>query len=1100
MNKNTRKTFLQKISGKTFYIVTFFALVAVAAMSFLMLPTNGTVSAQKADTNVELATADMVAISMNTKSASSFAIFADKAISDEGNSQIGGSVGIASRDGKVSLGSAAVKGSTFVTAEDASRAQSDLAASFNAFNQLPCVDVADSELGGKKFTPGVYCLSSARLTGEVTLDGLGDPSATFIFKVAGSFNAKINSNVELTNQATASNVVFFASDSAVIGKGSNLKGSVYAENNVKAEIGSTINGRIFSLKGGVELNGANVVLADGVLEICKIVDPAMPGAAALTGRIFQFTVTGVAGVIEAPANGCSGPFVVPGAGNVVITEGNTSRAPGSALLVPGNFQLVGVVQRNLQPGATSAVTAFNLPARTANVTVPMGGIESQVTVQFTNRFSIVAFIEICKFAQDSDVTGFFNFTVAGLPQQGSSPAIPLQTITVPVGGCAGPLAVTVPSDGTGLPRSGTATVTELARVGFFFVGANTTPANRLQTVTIVNNTTTAGIVSATVFEAGDSANQTRFNFFNASNPGQVKVCKVAGPGILEGTLFNFTVNGTAFQTNADGSVTPVAVSRTFDVQAGPAAQGGFCRFVPDATLSVLSSQTFVVGTNVTITENGPLVVNNVNQDEIRVSRITSSSGFVSPAIAGNVYFPPNGTVRTVVVPVRRQTIEVEYTNFVFRPGLLKICKIAGTGVAINTPFVFDISTDYLQGTFPGAPRLITSGADGITVPAGPAAQGGYCILIGGPFTPTIQGVPVFNVGSQVTVTERATAGVNVTGIRTTSGGPISGVSLAGRTGTVTILPGTFSNGVFNPSTTEIEFVNSQAPVPPTETPRTSTAFDFDGDLKADISVFRNGNWYMNRSELGFTAAQFGATADKLVPADYDGDKKTDLGVYRGLADGKGYFYILNSKTGAFVPVQFGISTDTPIVGDYDGDGYADVAVYRAGKNVGDASNFYYRPSGTPGVDFKAIEFGTKGDIPVVGDYDGDGRTDVAVYRPSTGTWYLLQSTKGFTGVQFGISTDIPVAADYDGDRKTDLGVYRGGTWYLLQSTKGFTGVQFGEATDMPVPADLDGDGKDDIAVFRSGTWYWLNSRDGSFKGMNFGIPSDVPVFCPASHQ
>lgn len=1090
---------MKKNNRKTFYLVTLFALVAVAVAGFLMMPTNGTVSAQsKADR--EIATSEMIAISLNTRSAGNFAIFADKAVSDTGNSQIKGNVGVAGKDARVNLDSASVQGNTFVSPEDADRAQSDLAASFNAINQLPCVEVADSELGGKVFTPGVYCLSSANLAGSVTLDAKNDPGATFLFKVAGSFNTGVNSNVNLTNQASASNVVFFAGDSARIGKGSNIKGSIYAENSVKAENGSTVNGRILSLKGGVELDGASVVLADGTLEICKVVDPTTPGAAALTGRIFQFNITGVARTIEAPANGCSGPFTVPGAGNVVITEANTSRAIGSSTLVPGNFQLTGVAQRNRQAGAANALTGFNLPLRTANVTVPMGGVESQVTIEFTNRFAIVGFIEICKFGLDSDVTGFFTFNVAGLPQQTSLPADPLQQITVPVGGCAGPIAVTVPSNGIGNPRSGTATVTELARVGFFFVGANTTPADRLQNVTIVNNTSIAGIVSATIFEAGVSSNQTRFNFFNASNPAQVKICKVAGPGIAEGRLFNFTVSGFERTVAADGSSSATAVSRTFNVQAGPAAQGGFCRFVPDATGSVLSSQTFLVGTDVTVTENGPTAnTTDPNDGDIRVSRITSSSGFTSPAIAGNVFFPPNGNRRTVVVPVRRSVVEVEYTNVVFRPGLLKICKIAGTGVAIGTPFTFDISTDLLQNTFPGSPNMATGS---VTVQAGPAAQGGFCSLIGGTFTPSVQGVPTFNVGSLVTVTERAAAGMSTTGIRTTSGGALTGVSLAGGTGTVTILAGSISGGVFNPSTTEIEFVNSQTVIAPPTPPRATTAYDFDGDKKADISVFRDGNWYINRSELGFTTVPFGAKGDKLVSADYDGDHKADVAVYRVDANtGKGYFYILNSRSGIFLPVQFGLSSDVPVVGDYDGDGISDMAVYREGKNVGAESFIYYRPSGTPGADFTTIQLGVKGDIPVVGDYDGDGKTDAAVYRPSNGVWYMLQSRDGFKGVQFGISTDTPVAADYDGDGKTDLAVYRGGTWYLLQSTAGFTGVQFGIASDMPVPADVDGDGKDDIVVFRAGTWYWLNSgSNNSFQGMNFGIGSDVPVFCPASHQ
>lgn len=267
----------------------------------------------------------------------------------------------------------------------------------------------------------------------------------------------------------------------------------------------------------------------------------------------------------------------------------------------------------------------------------------------------------------------------------------------------------------------------------------------------------------------------------------------------------------------------------------------------------------------------------------------------------------------------------------------------------------------------------------------------------------------------------------------------------------------------------------------------ATAFDFDGDRKTDVSVFRptDSTWYLNQSINGFTAIAFGLSTDRTVPADYDGDGKTDIAVYRG-----GTWYLQRSSAG-FTGMMFGQSTDIPQPADFDGNGFDDLAVFRPSTGVWYVHNLATNQ-------YTAFTFGQNGDKPVVSDYDGDGKADYAFNR--AGTWFIQRSTLGFISIAFGNSNDKPVPADYTGDGKTDVAVFRlsTGEWHILRSEDWINPIsyaqQFGINGDVPIPGDYDGDGKVDVAVFRpsTGVWHLMQSANGTTQ-INFGLADDIPL-------
>jgi uncharacterized delta-60 repeat protein len=173
--------------------------------------------------------------------------------------------------------------------------------------------------------------------------------------------------------------------------------------------------------------------------------------------------------------------------------------------------------------------------------------------------------------------------------------------------------------------------------------------------------------------------------------------------------------------------------------------------------------------------------------------------------------------------------------------------------------------------------------------------------------------------------------------------------------------------------------------------------------------------------------------------------------------------------------------------DFDGDGKADFGVFRPSS-----SNWYLLNSQTG---FSVTQFGLPSDRTVPADYDGDGKTDIAMYRG--GQWWIARSSGGLIVPNFGLAKDIPTPADFDGDSRAEVAVYRPstGVWYIYNLTTGqITITQFGISEDKPATGDYDGDGKADIAVFRpsTGLWYLLRSTQG-FAVQQFGVSTDKPV-------
>ena len=211
---------------------------------------------------------------------------------------------------------------------------------------------------------------------------------------------------------------------------------------------------------------------------------------------------------------------------------------------------------------------------------------------------------------------------------------------------------------------------------------------------------------------------------------------------------------------------------------------------------------------------------------------------------------------------------------------------------------------------------------------------------------------------------------------------------------------------------------------------------------------------------------------------------------------------LNSG-GANSTFEFGLDSDHPLIGDFSNSGVRTVAMarnVRHGVSGREGSLVWYiRQVEGPGDPDLVVEFGRAGDIPVVGDWNGNGVHTIGVVRGNR--WLLRNSNRSGSpdyDFTFGNAGDIPVVGDWNGSRRSAIGMVRGDRWLLrnsLSSGSPHFNFTFGGGSGRPVTGDWNGDWASGVGWFNAGTWQIRNSLSsgGAESTFTFGDPNGFPL-------